>query len=128
MREIFDFPEELNSTFRLLATIRQRLEGDMNAGLAPKGGFNKDHLAGLEKLAVAQTKLGAEIRQWSGHTKSSLDKMPPAQKARVVLQFIQTELPMSARRELYEVLAKAESGRHDGIHLSIGTNPGPDVE
>ncbi len=127
MKELFSFPDELKATFELLSTCRKRLEQDMHAGLAPKGGFNKDHLAGLEKLAVAQTKLGAEMRQWSGHQKSSLDKMPPAQKARVVLQFIQTEMPMGARRELYEVLARAEADRPDSVPFTLGP-PGPAVE
>ena len=128
MKELFSFPDELAATFALLKTIRERLEQDMSAGLAPKGGFNPAHLAGLEKLTVAQTKLGAEIRQWAGHQKSSMDKMPPAQKARVVLQFIQTELPLGPRRDLYEVLCREEAKRVDGLPLSIGTNPGPVVE
>lgn len=128
MKILFDFPDELTATFKLLSLTRERLEGDMTSGLAHKGGFNKDHLAGLEKLAVAQAKLGAEMRQWAGHQKSSMDKMPPAQKARVVLQFIQTELPLGPRRDLYEVLCREEAKRVDSLPLSIGTTPGPDVE
>lgn len=128
MKEIFSFPQELQATFDLLVLTRKRLEADMHAGLADKGGYNEKHMAALEKLSVAQAKLGTEMRQWSGHAKSSMDKMPPAQKARVVLQFIQTELPRGPRQDLYEVLAQEESKRPDGIQISIGTRPGPDVE
>ena len=128
MKQLFDFPDELSATFALLKLTRERLEGDMTGGLAHKGGFNKDHMAALEKLSVAQAKLGAEMRQWAGHQKSSMDKMPPAQKARVVLQFIQTELPLGPRRDLYEVLCREEAKRVDGLPLSIGSAPDPAVE
>lgn len=139
MKELFQLPDELQATFELLVLTRRRLQEDMTgvradgskdpSNMAAKGGFNPAHLAGLEKLAVAQTKLGTEMRQWSGHQKSSLDKMPPAQKARVVVQFIQTELPMGARRELYEVLVKEEAKRthSDSLPLNLGP-PGSTVE
>lgn len=132
MTELFSFPEELSATFKLLSLTRQRLEGDMHAGLAGKGGFNKDHMAGLEKLSVAMAKLGTEIRQWSGHQKSAMDKMTPALKAKVCVQFIQDELPLGPRRDLYKILAGLEAKRTDGLKLTVidpfGATPGPDVE
>lgn len=99
----------------------------MNAGMAKSGGPNPLHIACSKELAAATSVLGREARQWAGHIRSSMDKMSPAQKARVVVQFIQNELPLGARRDLYLVLAKLESERPDGLTLDVhdkfSTNP-----
>jgi hypothetical protein len=116
---LFHLPDEIEALLKLIAENRARLERDMNVGLAAKGGPNPVHISALKDLSTAMSTLGKEARQWAGHTKSSLDKMSPAQKARVVVQFIQNELPRGARRELYEVLVKHEGERPDGLTLTV---------
>ena len=126
---LFHLPDEIEALLKLIAENRVRLERDMNVGLAAKGGPNPVHISALKELATAMSTLGREARQWAGHIKSSMDKMSPAQKARVVVQFVQNELPLGARRDLYAVLAKLESERPDGLTLTIldkfSTKPAP---
>jgi hypothetical protein len=124
VKELFDFPHEMQQTFKLLSVTRERLEADMYAGMAASGGYNDKHMVALEKLATAMSKLGTELRQWSGHQKSSLDKMPPARKAQVCIQFIQNELPIGPRADLYRVLAGLEAKRGDGVELLVNSKFG----
>jgi hypothetical protein len=116
---LFHLPDEIEALLKLIAENRRRLETDMNVGLAAKGGPNPVHIGALKELATAMSTLGKEARQWAGHQKSNLDKMSPAQKARVVVQFILNELPLGARRDLYLVLAKNEAERPDGLNLTV---------
>lgn len=123
MKEFIGFPEELQKLADLIAEQRRRLEADMNAGLAAKGGPNKDHIYAVKELAKAMSDLGKEMRQWSGHIKTNLDAMSPARKAQVVIQFIQSELPVGARRDLYEALARMEIARPDSVALQVAAAP-----
>lgn len=118
----FEFPAELQATADLCARLRARLETDMDRGL--KGGDDnskaplKEHAAMLRELATATVTLGKEVRAWSGHTRTQLDTMSPAKKAQVVLRFVQ-DLPLSGRRDFYEVLSRLEADRPDGLTLQL---------
>lgn len=120
-RNPFEFPAELQALADLLARQRERLEQDMAAGLkspdAQKAPM-KEHALMLRDLASAATSLGRELRQWDGHSRTQLDSMTPARKATVVMRFIQDQ-PLSARRDIYSVLARNEADRPDGLGISI---------
>lgn len=124
MKELFAVPDELHKMMELIATQRSRLEADMGLGpnavpgMQAKGGPNKDQIYCAKELAAAYATLGKELRQWSGHLKSSLDSMTPARKAQVMVQFIQ-DCPLGIRRDLYAVLATLEGKRPDGLKLSV---------
>ena len=79
----------------------------------------------LKDLATATKSLASEMRAWAGHVKSSMDKMTDAQKARIFMQFIQG-LPLSPRRDMYIVLARAENERPDGLGLYMEDKFDPD--
>jgi hypothetical protein len=130
MRNPLQFPEQLQRFADAVHVQQCRLEASMHSDgckggsdparccLAAKGGLNKETVTAIKDLAGAYTALGKEIRQWDGHTKTSLDTMSPAKKAQVVVRFI-LDQPLSARRDIYAVLAKAESDRPDGFGLAV---------
>lgn len=128
MKDFLELPDELSKMLAILAEQRRRLEADMNAGMAKNAGPNKDHIYAAKELAKAMSDLGHEMRMWAGHIKTNMDKMTPARKAQVVIQFVQGELPVGQRRDLYEVLAKMEADRPDGIKLSINSVTPAQVE
>src|SRR5688500_13474148 len=120
-RNPFEFPAELQAAADLCARLRARLEADMDAGL--KGPDHakaplKEHAVMLRELSSAMTTLGKEIRQWDGHVRTNLDSLTPARKAQVFIRFAQ-DLPLSGRRELYQVLAGLEKDRPDGLGVVV---------
>lgn len=119
MKDFLELPDELSKMLAILAEQRRRLESDMNAGMAKSGGPNKDHIHAAKELSKAMSDLGHEMRMWAGHIKTNMDKMTPARKAQVVIQFIQGELPVGAREDLYRVLAKMEADRPDRVPLVV---------
>ncbi len=123
------FPDELQALADMVTSERLRLEGDMHSPsctrtppgrccVAASGGSNPRTLAALKELTIAYTTLGKELRQWSGHIKTNLDTMSPARKAQVMVQFV-LDQPLSARRDIYQVLARREADRPDGLGIAL---------
>lgn len=115
-----EFPALLQKVAALVEEQIRRVEDDMGKGLQSSAVKAPDplHTKMLVELVGAAKSLGGEIRLWDGHQATNLDKMSPARKANVCIQFL-LSLPLSGRRDVYSVLAKSEQDRPDGLGLAI---------
>lgn len=127
-----EFPAWLQNLQDMGVTLQRRLQNQMHSDsctaearqrdpaaccIAAKGGVEPSLTKAYADVVSAAKSLGGEIRQWDGHTASNLDKMSPARKANVCIQFLQS-LPLSGRRDVYAVLGKMEQDRPDGLGLT----------
>jgi len=133
MRNPLQFPDFLQRLADMADTLQRRLQNQMHSDgcladarkrdsstccIAAKGGVDPKLTKAFKEVVEGASKLGVEIRQWSGHTQSNLDKMTTARKAEIMLRFCQ-DLPLSDRKALYTELRTAELARPDGLGIDI---------
>lgn len=112
----------MNEYLKIPGHLREMLADIENArlqvGRQQKKQFRGDNARLLVNLATASARIAGELRQWAGKIDTEMDKMSPAQKAQVMIQFVQS-LPLSARRDVYHVMAGLETERPDGLRLTL---------
>ncbi len=114
MKEYLECPTFLRKLLQDLELARLVLA----RSFADEDSWSPKHAEALKSLTTGAKQLSSELRAWGGKTKSELDKMTPAMKTRVMIQFIQG-LPISNRRDTYRVLAGLEKERPDGLTLAV---------
>jgi hypothetical protein len=120
MKELTEFPDQLAKMLALIEQNRQRLETDMNSGLAASegAGFNSSHSRDAVALAKAAADLGREVRAWLGDLDKKVRNLGQEKHVSLAVSFLQS-LPASVRYSAYDKLMSAELKRTDGIKLSV---------
>lgn len=119
-KKLQEFPEHLQQMLNLIEQNRQRLETEMNSGLADSdgAGFNTKHATAAVSLAKAYQQLGQETRQWLDTLRKKAKNLGQDGKVTLAIQYI-LGLPVSTRHSAYKRLEASEKARPDGIDLRI---------